>query len=104
DTVISDANGPLVLAGIMGGLSSGVSDGTTKVLIEVANWQAAQVRRTSTRLGLRTDSSQRYEKSLDSALCERTLLRTLELLQQLCPKAAPVGSIESTVHEVGKAP
>ena len=73
DTVISDENGPLVLAGIMGGLSSGVEAETTKIFIEVANWKSAKVRRTSTRLGLRTESSQRYEKSLDSFLMERTL-------------------------------
>ncbi len=94
DTVISDETGPLVIGGLMGGLSSGVSDATTKIFIEVANWKAASVRRTSTRLGLRTDSSQRYEKTLDSKLCERTLLRTLELILQLCPEAKVQGSIE----------
>lgn len=94
DTVISDKKGPLVLAGIMGGLSSGVSEKTTKILIEVANWKAAEVRKTSTRLGLRTDSSQRYEKSLDSLQCEKTLLRTLELILSLCPQAKVVGKIE----------
>jgi phenylalanyl-tRNA synthetase beta chain len=95
DTVIADQTGPLVLAGIMGGLASGVSPVTKNIFIEVANWRAAPVRRTSTRLGLRTDSSQRYEKSLDSALCERTLLRTLELILELCPEAKVVGEFVS---------
>lgn len=94
DTVISDSNGPLVLAGIMGGLNCGVSDNTTKVFIEVANWFPAKVRKTSTRLGLRTDSSQRYEKSLDSTLLERTLFRTLELILELSPNAVVVGKME----------
>lgn len=94
DTVIADQNGPLVLAGIMGGMSSGVSEATTELFIEVANWKSASVRRTSTRLGLRTDSSQRYEKTLDSKLCERTLFRTLELILKLCPNAKVVGQIE----------
>lgn len=94
DTVISDSNGPLVLAGIMGGLNSGVSDKTKNIFIEVANWKAAMVRRTSTRLGLRTDSSQRFEKTLDSNLTERTLLRTLELILELCPGAKVVGKAE----------
>lgn len=62
DTVISDSNGPLVLAGIMGGLNSGVNLSTKNIFIEVANWKPSLVRRTSTRLGLRTDSSQRFEK------------------------------------------
>ena len=94
DTVISDETGPLVVAGIMGGLSSGVEDKTKKIFIEVANWKPAKVRRTSTRLGLRTESSQRYEKSLDSFLMERTLFRTLELVLQLCPNAKIVGKVE----------
>ncbi|MBY0414811.1 MAG: phenylalanine--tRNA ligase subunit beta, partial [Bdellovibrionales bacterium] len=94
DTVISDENGPLVLAGIMGGLNSGVNENTKNIFIEVANWKAAMVRRTSTRLGLRTDSSQRFEKTLDSMLTERTLLRTLELILELCPGATVIGKAE----------
>ncbi len=94
DTVISDSKGPLVLAGIMGGLNSGVIQKTKNIFIEVANWKAAEVRKTSARLGLRTDSSQRFEKTLDSLLMERTLLRTLELVKQLCPQAKVVGQIQ----------
>lgn len=94
DTVICDSEKPLVLGGIMGGLNSGVTESTSKVFVEVANWKAAEVRRTSTRLGLRTDSSQRYEKTLDSQLCERTLLRTLELLLEFCPDAKVIGKAE----------
>ncbi|MCF8060593.1 MAG: phenylalanine--tRNA ligase subunit beta [Bacteriovoracaceae bacterium] len=91
DTVISDSKKPLVLAGIMGGLNSGVTESTTKIFIEVANWKAAEVRKTSTRLGLRTDSSMRYEKTLDSQLCYRSLLRTIELIKQLCPDVSVIG-------------
>ena len=94
DTVISDDEKVLVLAGIMGGLNSGVNEKTNKVFIEVANWTAEEVRKTSTRLGLRTDSSQRYEKSLDSRQCYKTLLRTLDLILQLCPNAKVVGKPE----------
>lgn len=94
DTVICDSEKPLVLAGIMGGLNSGVTDKTSKIFIEVANWKADQVRTTSTRLGLRSDSSARYEKSLDSLQCYRTLLRTLELVQKLSPNAKVVGKAE----------
>ncbi|MDD0852390.1 phenylalanine--tRNA ligase subunit beta [Halobacteriovorax sp. GB3] len=94
DTVICDENGVLCLAGIMGGLNSGVTDKTTKLFLEVANWKAAEVRRTSTRLGLRSDSSQRYEKTLDSKLCKRTLLRMVELILELNPSATVVGKVE----------
>ncbi len=100
DTVISDEKGVLVLAGIMGGAKSGVSQNTKNIFIEVANWKAAMVRRTSTRLGLRTDSSQRFEKTLDSQLCERTLFRTLELIQELSPNAVVVGKIEYAGDEL----
>lgn len=94
DTVISDSESPLVIAGIMGGLSSGVTSGTKTIFIEVANWKASEVRTTSTRLGLRTDSSQRYEKSLDSQLCKRTALRILDLVLELCPNSKVVGKLE----------
>ena len=94
DTVICDSEKPLVLAGIMGGANSGVNDDTHNIFIEVANWKAEEVRRTSTRLGLRTDSSARYEKSLDSTLCYRTLLRTVELIKELCPEADIIGKPE----------
>lgn len=94
DTVISDGKKPLVLGGIMGGANSGVNSNTTNVFIEVANWIDHEVRKTSTRLGLRTESSQRYEKCLDSKLCYRTLLRTLDLLLESCPNAKVVGKAE----------
>lgn len=99
DTVIFDGEKPQVLAGLMGGLESGVSENTTKLFLEVANWEAPEVRKTSVRLGLRTDSSQRYEKTLDSNLCYRTLLRLLELITEFCPEAKVVGSVEKYVNE-----
>lgn len=95
DTVICDEKKTLVLAGIMGGLNSGVTEKTKNIFIEVANWKAASVRKTSSRLGLRTDSSQRYEKSLDDNLCYRTILRAMELVLELCPQAKIQGKVES---------
>ncbi|MFN8370250.1 MAG: phenylalanine--tRNA ligase subunit beta [Bacteriovoracaceae bacterium] len=94
DTVIADDREVLVLAGIMGGLSSSVTNDTKDIFIEVANWHAASVRRTSVRLGLRSESSQRYEKSLDSNQCYRTLLRTLELVKNFNPNCKVVGKVE----------
>lgn len=94
DTVICDSTQALVLAGIMGGSHSGVNTSTSNVFIEVANWKASFIRKTSTRLGLRTDSSQRFEKALDGNLAERTLLRTVELILELCPGSRIVGKAE----------
>ena len=99
DTVISDTEKPLVLAGLMGGLESGVTEKTKNIFIEVANWEAPEVRKTSVRLGLRTDSSQRFEKTLDSNLCYRTLLRMVELILELSPGSKVVGSPQKFVKE-----
>ncbi len=99
DTIISDDSRPLVLAGIMGGLDCGVSLDTTKLFLEVANWEAPEVRKTSVRLGLRTDSSQRYEKTLDSNMCYRTLLRMAELILEFCPDAKIVGAPEKFLRQ-----
>ncbi len=95
DTVVCDTEKPLVIAGIMGGQESGVKESTSRIFIETANWVDSEVRKTSARLGLRTDSSQRYEKCLDSRQVKQTLLRTLELVLQLSPEAKVVGSIVS---------
>lgn len=99
DTVICDSERPLVLAGIMGGLDSGVTSESTKLFLEVANWEAPEVRKTSVRLGLRTDSSQRYEKTLDSNLCYRTLLRLVEMISKECPGTSVVGMPEIFLAE-----
>jgi phenylalanyl-tRNA synthetase beta chain len=94
DTIIGDSREPLVLAGIMGGLKSGVTENTKNIFIEVANWKADEVRKVSTRLGLRTESSMRYEKSLDSHQLYKTLLRTLDLILEVCPEAKVAGKAE----------
>lgn len=99
DTVIFDNERPLVLAGLMGGLESGVTPDSTKLFLEVANWDAPEVRKTSVRLGLRTDSSQRYEKTLDSNLCYRTLLRLVELISEQCPGTTVMGMPEKYIFE-----
>jgi phenylalanyl-tRNA synthetase beta chain len=93
DTMVCDAQGPSGIAGIMGGLDSSIADTTSRIFIEVANWKDSEVRRTATRLGLRTDALQRYEKSLDSQLLERTLLRLVELVRESCPEATVRGSV-----------
>jgi len=93
DTMVCDAEGPSGIAGIMGGLDSSIADTTSRIFLEVANWRDAEVRRTATRLGLRTDALQRYEKSLDSQLLERTLLRLIELVKESCPEAVVRGQI-----------
>ncbi len=65
DLVIADQLKPLAIAGVMGGIDSGVTETTTDVLLEVAYFQPSGIRRTSRRLGLHTDSSYRFERGAD---------------------------------------
>ena len=62
--VIDDADGPTSIAGVMGGARSEVSEGTTRVLMEVATWNGPNIHRTSQVLGLRSEASGRFEKGL----------------------------------------
>ena len=104
DTLVCDAERSSSIAGIMGGLDSGVKESTSRIFIETANWKDSEIRMTSSRLGLRTDASQRYEKCLDSRQNKQTLLRTLDLVLQLCPEAKVVGSIVEDGYKKEKAP
>lgn len=94
DTLVCDAERPLAAAGVMGGLESSVGADTTAIMVEAANWKDSEVRRTAARLGLRTDASQRYEKSLDSARLEICLLRIYELIRKINPGARAAGGIQ----------
>lgn len=81
--VIADGKRAVAVAGVMGGLNSEVKDDTTTVVFECANFNGANVRITSKKLGLRTESSSRFEKDLDSNLVEETLGRVLNLVEKL---------------------
>jgi phenylalanyl-tRNA synthetase beta chain len=65
DVVVADAERAVSLAGIMGGLDTAVSEGTTNVLLEAAWWDPVAIRRTSRRLGMHTDASHRFERGAD---------------------------------------
>ena len=72
DLVIADDLKPLAIAGIMGGLESGVTNQSKSIILEVANFEAKRIRRTSRRLGLSSDSSYRFERGVDVLLCGST--------------------------------
>ena len=81
--VIADENKAVALAGVMGGANSEIKDATQTVVFESANFQGASVRTTARRLGMRTESSARFEKGLD---CENTwdaVERACELVELL---------------------
>ncbi|WP_163339875.1 phenylalanine--tRNA ligase subunit beta [Desulfopila sp. IMCC35008] len=94
DTMVYDAERVSGIGGIMGGLDSSISDTTTRIFLESANWKDSEVRKTSVRLGLRTDASQRYEKCLDTNQLEQTILRLVELMKESCPEAKVVGGMQ----------
>lgn len=81
--VICDANKPVALAGIMGGLNSEIKDTTTDVIFESARFARDNVRKTSKSLGQRTDSSSRFEKGVDFYSVEVGLKRALSLINEL---------------------
>jgi phenylalanyl-tRNA synthetase beta chain len=91
--VIADAGGPVGIAGVIGGGPSAISDATTTILLEAANFHAASIRKTSTKLKLRTDASMRFEKSQDPVNTVRALARAKWLLEQVSPGIRLVGGL-----------
>lgn len=83
DLVIADKTRAVGLAGIMGGANSGIKNSTTCVMFESATFARGNVRKTSRRLGLRSDSSARFEKGIETYTNNVGLSRALHLVQQL---------------------
>jgi phenylalanyl-tRNA synthetase beta chain len=83
DLVIADAERPVAIAGIMGSLESEVEEGTTEVLLEAANFEPLGILRTSERLGLRSEASNRWEKGVDPHLAPRAATLASELFAEL---------------------
>lgn len=81
--VIADEKKPVAVAGIMGGEYSGIMDDTTTVVFESAYFEPSQVRRTSKKLGLKSDASSRYEKGVDRLISMTCLKRAFELVELL---------------------
>ena len=100
--MITSSDAPVAVAGVMGGDASKISDDTDSLLLESATFDGVSVRKTTTRLGLRTDASQRYEKMLDPELCRLATERLLYLLS-VCDKGAEVISSFTDVY-VNKYP
>lgn len=85
DLLIADTERGVALAGIMGGENSEIRDDTTSIVLEAAAFDASGVRMSGQRLGLRTESSARFEKSLDPLLPEAASRAFCRLLQELVP-------------------
>jgi len=101
--VIADREGPIAIAGVIGGLDSAIGPDTKRLVLESANFQAASVRKTSVALKLRTDASMRFEKSQDPLNTVRGLARAIELLAEVSPGIRLVGGVADR-KAVFKAP
>ncbi len=92
--VICDADGPTSIAGIMGGARSEVADDTTRVLLEAANWNGANVQRSGVRLGLRSEASARFEKGLSPGSTLEAQAIATALMVELCGARVLPGTID----------
>ena len=92
--MINDANGPVAVAGVMGGLDSEIKPDTETVVLESANFVGSSVRQTSKKLGLRTEASGRYEKGIDPNLCEEAADRVCALIDELGYGKVLEGSVD----------
>ncbi len=98
--MITSDDKPVAIAGIMGGYDSEIADDTTSLLIESANFDGVSVRKSSSRLGLRTDASMRYEKMLDPEMTVSAIQRYLWHLYRINPNANIISRLtDSYVHK-----
>lgn len=90
DLVITDGKKPVAIAGVMGGADTEITDSTNKIVIEAAVFDPMAIRRTSQRLGLRSEASARYERGIDINRTQKALVYAGWLLQELA-EAKPAG-------------
>lgn len=96
--VIADRERAVALAGIMGGLDTEVTAGTTDVLLESAHFDPKAVRRGAKRLGMHTDASHRFERGADPELCARALDRAAHLLVEVAGGTVLAGVVDARWH------
>ncbi len=99
DLMICDANGGICIAGVFGGLHSGVSSTTKNIFLESACFDAVVTRKTSFRHGLRTDAASRFEKGTDISATVNVLKRAAGLIKEICG-----GEITSEITDIYPKP
>jgi phenylalanyl-tRNA synthetase beta chain len=92
--LIADGDGPTSIAGVMGGARSEVQDDTTRVLMEAANWDGANIHRTSLKLGLRSEASTRFEKQLQPEQAMEAQAVATRLMVELCGARVLPGTVD----------
>ena len=93
--LICDGNSPVCVAGVMGGQNSGIDDDTKAILLETAYFNPVSIRHTSRDLGLRSESSMRFEKGVDRANLDTVSRRAIQLMVDHCGGKAVSGIIDS---------
>lgn len=93
DIVIADPRGAIALAGVMGGGNSEIEDSTTEIVLEAANFNPVNIRKTANRYNHRTEAAIRFEKSLSPELTIPALLRCYDLIKQVLPGAEAASRI-----------
>jgi len=93
DIVITDASGPIALAGVMGGANSEVEDNTTEIVLEAATFNPVNIRKTAQRFDSRTEAAMRFEKTLSPEITIDALARCYELIKEIIPGSEAVTSI-----------
>ena len=91
DLTIADDAGVVGLAGVMGGVKDSILPTTSKVILEIANFQAAGIRRTALRYDNRTEASARYEKAIDPERCDQAFDLSMQLFHELYPDMQVTG-------------
>jgi phenylalanyl-tRNA synthetase beta chain len=104
DMVIADAEGPMVLAGVMGGKDSEVSEATTDIFLEVAYFTPAVVRRQGRRHGLSSDSSYRFERGIDPLRTAEIADYLAALIARWCGGTVAQGRLEKASPEHPSSP
>jgi phenylalanyl-tRNA synthetase beta chain len=84
DIMICDAEKPLCIAGVLGGLNSGVTETTQNIFLESAYFDPVSVRKTAKRHSINTDTSFRFERGIDPTVCEDALMRACILIKEIC--------------------
>lgn len=92
--LICDAERPIAVAGVMGGLNSEITAGTTEILLESACFDPISIRRTARRLGLPSEASYRFERGVDPNLVDSALERAVRLIVELTGAEADEGGID----------
>ncbi len=103
DLVITDSEGPVALAGVMGGAKDSILPKTKRVILEVANFESTGVRRTALRYDNRTEASSRYEKAVDPERCDQALALSMQYFQELYPELTVTGFCDQYVNKLERA-